>query len=97
MAQFQAPDDTVTLRIDGMTCGGCTLATRKVLERLDGVRHAAVNSEEKRAVVIHDAAKVTVATMLAAVAALKYTVTLMPPASTATTSTPSIILPAGKP
>ena len=27
----------VVLHIEGMTCGGCTLATRKVLTRLDGV------------------------------------------------------------
>lgn len=68
--------DTVTLDIEGMTCGGCTLATRKVLERLDGVRKAEVSYEKKNAVVVFDAAKVTVAEMIDAVATLKYTATL---------------------
>jgi copper chaperone CopZ len=71
--------DTVTLRIEGMTCGGCTLATRKVLERLDGVSKADVSYEQKRAVVTYDSAKVTVAQMIAAVATLKYTATVVTP------------------
>ena len=70
--------DTVTLRVEGMTCGGCTLATRKVLERLDGVTSAEVSYEKKQAVVIHDPAKVTVAQMIAAVATLKYTASVVP-------------------
>ena len=70
--------DTVTLRVEGMTCGGCTLATRKVLERLDGVTTAEVNYEKKQAVVIFDPAKVTIAQMIAAVATLKYTAIVVP-------------------
>ena len=69
--------DTVTLRIEGMTCGGCTLAARKVLERLDGVTSADVSYEKKQAVVTFDPAKVTVAQMIAAVATLKYTATVV--------------------
>lgn len=71
--------DTVTLHIEGMTCGGCTLATRKVLERLDGVAKADVSYEHKRAVVTFDPAKVTVEQMIAAVATLKYTATVVGP------------------
>lgn len=70
--------DTVTLHVDGMTCGGCTLATRKVLERLDGVTKADVSYERKRAVVIYDPSRVTAARMIAAVATLKYTATVVP-------------------
>ncbi len=81
-----AASDSVTLRIEGMTCGGCTLATRKVLERLDGVSKADVSYEEKRAVVTYDAKKVTVAQMIAAVAALKYTATVFTPATPRTPS-----------
>lgn len=71
--------DTVTLHIEGMTCGGCTLATRTVLERLDGVTKAEVSYEKKRAVVTYDPTKVTVAQMIAAVATLKYTATVAKP------------------
>jgi copper chaperone CopZ len=71
--------DTVTLHIEGMTCGGCTLATRTVLERLDGVRKAEVEYEKKRAVVTFDPVRVTVAQMIAAVATLEYTATVAKP------------------
>lgn len=71
--------DTVALHIEGMTCGGCTIATRKVLERLDGVTKAEVDYEQKRAVVTYDPSKVTVARMVAAVATLKYTATVIAP------------------
>lgn len=71
--------DTVTLHIEGMTCGGCTIATRTVLERLGGVTKAEVSYEKKRAVVTYDPAKVTVAQMIAAVATLKYTATVARP------------------
>lgn len=63
----------VTLRIEGMTCGGCAIATRKVLMRLAGVARADVSYEEKQAVVTYDPAKVTVPQMIAAVETLNYT------------------------
>lgn len=67
--------DTVVLRIEGMTCGGCTLATRKVLERLKGVVKADVSYEQARAVVTYDPATVSVKQMIDAVATLKYVAT----------------------
>lgn len=67
--------DTVVLRIDGMTCGGCTLATRKVIERLTGVTKADVSYEKSRAVVTYDPARVSVKQMIDAVATLKYVAT----------------------
>lgn len=72
--------DTVVLHVEGMTCGGCTIATKRVLERLDGVTKAEVSYELKRAVVTYDRPKVTVAQMIAAVATLKYTATVAPAA-----------------
>lgn len=72
-----AAADTVTLKIDGMTCAGCTIATRKVLERLNGVRKADVSYEKKTAIVTYDAAQVTTEQMIAAVATLKYTATVV--------------------
>lgn len=71
--------DTVALHIEGMTCGGCAIATRKVLERLDGVTKAVVQYEKKRAVVTYDSSRVTVPQMIAAVATLKYTATVIAP------------------
>lgn len=73
----QTATDSVTLRIEGMTCAGCTIATRKVLERLDGVEKADVSYETKIAVVTYDPAKVTTRQMIAAVATLHYTATVV--------------------
>jgi mercuric transport protein len=68
---------TVTLRVEGMTCGGCAIAARKVLERLDGVTKAEVSYEKQRAVVTYDPERVTVEQMIAAVKKLGYTATVL--------------------
>jgi copper ion binding protein len=70
-----APPTTsvVTLRVTGMTCGGCVLGVRKVLGRLDGVTHADVSYKKSNAVVHFDSSKVTTAQMIAAIKTLGYT------------------------
>jgi mercuric transport protein len=68
---------TVTLRIEGMTCGGCAVAARKVLERLDGVQKVEVSYEQRRAVVTYDPDKVTVEQMIASVKQLGYTASVI--------------------
>lgn len=77
-AQVQAPA-TVTLDVQGMTCGGCVLGVRTVLKRLPGVTKADVRYETHQAVVTYDPAKVTVKQMIAAIATLKYTATPVRP------------------
>lgn len=72
-----AASDTVVLHIEGMDCGGCTIATRKVLERIEGVTMVEVSYEQKRAVVTFDPQKATTQQMIAAVATLKYTATVV--------------------
>ena len=69
---------TVTLHIEGMTCGGCVIGVRKVLERLDGVLKADVSYEKQRAVVTYDPTKVSVDQMIAAIKTLKYKATVAP-------------------
>jgi copper chaperone CopZ len=60
-----------------MTCGGCAIATRKVLTRLPGVSHIEVSHERQRAVVIYDPARLTIAQMIAAVGTLGYTASVI--------------------
>lgn len=68
----------VSLRIEGMTCGGCAVSARIVLERLEGVRKANVNYEQKIAVVTYDGSKTTPERMIAALREkLKYTATVV--------------------
>jgi len=63
----------VTLKITGMTCGGCVFGVRKVLTQLDGVAKADVSYEKGTAVVNFDPSKVSVKRMIAAVKVLGYT------------------------
>lgn len=67
----------VSLRIKGMTCGGCVLGVRKVLTRLNGVSKAEVSYENQSAVVSYDPAKVTVEQMIAAIRTLGYEATVV--------------------
>ena len=71
--------DTVTLDVQGMTCGGCAIGVRTVLKRLPGVSKADVRYETHQAVVTYDPSKVTVSQMIAAIATLKYTATPVTP------------------
>ena len=58
---------TVTLNIDGMTCGGCVKSVTKVLNDLDGVRSATVSLENKNAQVEFDEGKIQIAQLVEAV------------------------------
>ena len=58
---------TVTLNIDGMTCGGCVKSVTKVLNDWDGVRSATVSLENKNAQVEFDEGKIQMAQLVEAV------------------------------
>jgi copper chaperone len=51
--------ETTTIKVDGMSCGGCVKSVTGVLAALDGVAKAEVSLEQKQAVVEFDAGKVT--------------------------------------
>ena len=51
--------ETTTIKVDGMSCGGCVKSVTGVLTALDGVAKAEVSLEQKQAVVEFDAGKVT--------------------------------------
>jgi copper chaperone CopZ len=50
---------TVTIHIEGMTCGGCAVSVRQALAKRAGVKSVEVSFEQKRAIVKYDPAKVT--------------------------------------
>jgi mercuric transport protein len=52
---------TVTLRVKGMTCGGCATSVAQALKSTEGVEDAQVSYERGIAVVKYDDQKVTVA------------------------------------
>ena len=51
--------ETTTIKVDGMSCGGCVKSVTGVLSALDGVAKAEVSLEQKQAVVEFDAGKVS--------------------------------------
>lgn len=51
--------ETTTIKVGGMSCGGCVKSITAVLMALDGVVSAEVSLEKGEAVVEFDAAKVT--------------------------------------
>ena len=58
---------TVTLNIDGMTCGGCVKSVTRLLEGVEGVEKAEVSLENKNAVVEFDPAQTNPAALIEAV------------------------------
>ena len=63
---------TETLKITGMTCGGCVSSVTKVLLAVPGVSSATVSLAEGAAQVQFDAAKTSVSQIKSAVAAGGY-------------------------
>src|SRR5215213_8236164 len=51
---------SVTIRVQGMTCGGCATSVEKALKSTEGVQEARVSFERGRAVIKYDDQKVTV-------------------------------------
>ena len=43
--------ETTTLKIGGMTCGGCVASVQRVLSELDGVQHAEVSLARNEATI----------------------------------------------
>lgn len=63
----------ITLRVDGMTCGACAEHVRQALEKMPGVRSAAVSYPQRRAEIRADpSTDLDVALLIAAVSALGY-------------------------
>lgn len=73
--------ETVTLKVAGMTCGGCVYGVRTVLTRLSGVSKADVSYEQSKAVITYNPAAVTVGKMIAAIKTLGYIATAVAPAT----------------
>ena len=51
--------ETTTIKVGGMSCGGCVKSVTGVLTALEGVAKAEVSLEQKQAMVEFDAGKVT--------------------------------------
>lgn len=56
--------ETLSLHIDGMTCGGCVKSVTRILADIDGVAKAEVSLENKNAVIEFDPAKTNAAALI---------------------------------
>lgn len=63
---------TSLFRVEGMTCGGCEMAVKTVVKKLDGVEKVDASHRDKQATVTYDRAKVTPAQIVAAIEKLGY-------------------------
>lgn len=59
--------ETITLKISGMTCGGCVASVERVLKGIDGVDQADVSLEQAQATVNYAADKVDIARLRSAI------------------------------
>jgi copper chaperone len=59
--------ETTTIKVSGMSCGGCTASVTKVLSETPGVMKAEVTLTPGQAVVEFDPAQVTRAVLCAAI------------------------------
>ena len=61
------PMQTLTLNINGMTCGGCVKSVNTILQNIDGVSRAEVSLENQNAVIEFNPAKTDAAALIKAV------------------------------
>jgi Cu+-exporting ATPase len=66
-AGFKVADETVTVKVDGMTCGACSDKVSQKLASVKGVKDQKVCHDSKQAVVTFDPAKVSQKDVLAAI------------------------------
>jgi copper chaperone len=59
--------ETTTIKVGGMSCGGCVKSVTAVLLALDGVAKAEVSLEQAQAVIEYDAAKLGLAQLTQAI------------------------------
>ena len=49
--------ETISIPIEGMTCGGCVKSVTGVLQKIDGVKNVVVSLEKKQVEIQFDEAK----------------------------------------
>ena len=69
--------EKVTLKVEGMTCGGCAVGVKKTLEKQKGVRKAEVSFEKGQAIAEVEKGKVKPEDLAAAVTKFGYQTTVV--------------------
>jgi copper chaperone len=66
--------ETVTLKVEGMTCGGCVASVTRVLKATPGVDDAVVRLDARSATVTFDPARTSVPALKSAIEDAGYAV-----------------------
>lgn len=66
--------ETVTLKVEGMTCGGCVASVTRVLKATPGVDDAVVRLDARSATVTFDPAQTSVSALKSAIEDAGYVV-----------------------
>jgi copper chaperone len=66
--------ETTTIKISGMTCGGCVASVQRVVKGVPGVETVDVSLARGEAVVRYDSARTTPTTLTAAIVAAGFEV-----------------------
>lgn len=66
--------ERVTIRVDGMTCGGCENSVKGALERLDGVQVLEASHQEGTVEVLFDPERIDRASLTGAIEEAGYDV-----------------------
>lgn len=64
--------DTISIKVEGMTCGHCEMTVKKVLLKLKGVKNASVSHESNSADVITKTRTISPEDLIQAVEAAGY-------------------------
>lgn len=59
--------ETVTIKVGGMTCGGCVASVTRVVQAVPGVERVDVSLDQAEAVVTYDGTKVQPAALRTAI------------------------------
>ena len=59
--------ETITLKIDGMTCVGCVKSVQRVLNELAGVQQAEVSLNPAQAIITFNSAEISTAALIEAI------------------------------
>ena len=59
--------DTITIKVNGMTCSGCVASVTRVLEEIDGVGKVDVSLDRKQATIDYEPGRVNPARLRSAI------------------------------
>jgi copper chaperone CopZ len=62
-----SPDSKVIIPVEGVSCASCTLAVRRALKKMEGVKRIEPGAHQNEAVITYDASKVKPEQMVKAI------------------------------